>query len=126
MITDPKIERYIYGLVPARDSVLTEMEEYAEAHKIPIIGPAVGRFLATLVMISKARRILSSARPSVIRRFGWRAQRARVLRCIIAMAAPKMPNVPMDTLSKRLQGTAFAFMSATHSRLWHKCRASSI
>jgi caffeoyl-CoA O-methyltransferase len=57
MITDPKIERYIHGLLPARDSVLTQMEEYAEDHKIPIIGPAVGRFLATLVMISKARRI---------------------------------------------------------------------
>jgi predicted O-methyltransferase YrrM len=57
MITDPNIERYIHSLLPARDSVLTEMEEYAEHHNIPIVGPAVGRFLAALVMISKARRI---------------------------------------------------------------------
>jgi predicted O-methyltransferase YrrM len=57
MITEPKIEQYMHDLLPARDSVLTEIEDYAEAHRIPIIGPAVGRLLATLVMISKARRI---------------------------------------------------------------------
>ena len=57
MITDPKIERYMHDLLPARDPVLTEIEAYAEEHKIPIIGPAVGRFLATLVLIRKAQRI---------------------------------------------------------------------
>jgi predicted O-methyltransferase YrrM len=57
MITDPNIERYMHELLPARDSVLAEMEQYAEEHHIPIIGPAVGRFLAVLVMITKARRI---------------------------------------------------------------------
>jgi predicted O-methyltransferase YrrM len=57
MITDPKIEQYMYDLLPARDPVLAEMEQYAEQHNIPIIGPAVGRFLTTLVMMTKARRI---------------------------------------------------------------------
>lgn len=57
MITDPKIERYMYDLLPARDSVLSEIEAYAEAHKIPIVGPAVGRLLTVLVKVSKARRI---------------------------------------------------------------------
>jgi caffeoyl-CoA O-methyltransferase len=57
MITDPKIERYIYELLPSRDPVLTEIEEYAEHHNVPIVGPAVGRFLTALVMMSKARRI---------------------------------------------------------------------
>jgi caffeoyl-CoA O-methyltransferase len=57
MITDPKIERYIHDLLPARDPVLTEIEEYAEDQKIPIVGPAVGRFLAALVVMTKARRI---------------------------------------------------------------------
>src|SRR4051794_1432830 len=57
MITDPKIERYIHDLLPERDSVLMEMEEYAETHKVPIVGPSVGRFLAALVLMSKARRI---------------------------------------------------------------------
>lgn len=57
MITDPKIEAYMHDLLPARDSVLAEMEEYARDHDIPIVGPAVGRFLAVLVMTIKARRI---------------------------------------------------------------------
>ena len=57
MITDPKIDQYMHDLLPARDSVLVEIEDYAEDHKIPIVGPAVGRFLAMLVMVSKARRI---------------------------------------------------------------------
>jgi caffeoyl-CoA O-methyltransferase len=57
MITDPKIEAYMHDLLPARDSVLVDMEEYARDHDIPIVGPAVGRFLAVLVMTIKARRI---------------------------------------------------------------------
>jgi caffeoyl-CoA O-methyltransferase len=57
MITDPKIERYIHDLLPGRDPVLSEIEEYAEDRKIPIVGPAVGRFLTVLVMMSKSRRI---------------------------------------------------------------------
>jgi caffeoyl-CoA O-methyltransferase len=57
MITDSKIEAYMHQLLPARDSVLTEMEEYARDHNIPVVGPAVGRLLAALVMMIKARRI---------------------------------------------------------------------
>ncbi|HXM99917.1 MAG TPA: O-methyltransferase [Candidatus Dormibacteraeota bacterium] len=51
------VEDYIYGLLPKRDAVLSEIEEYAEAQNIPIIGPAVGRLLALLVQISGAARI---------------------------------------------------------------------
>lgn len=57
MITDPKIERYIYDLLPARDAVLTQIEQYAEKEEIPIVGPAVGGLLAALVTMIKARRI---------------------------------------------------------------------
>lgn len=57
MITDPNIERYMRDLLPSRDAVLLEMEDYAENRKIPIVGPAVGRFLAVLVTLGKARRI---------------------------------------------------------------------
>lgn len=57
MIIDPKIEQYMHDLLPARSSVLMEMEAYAADRNIPIVGPAVGRFLATLVKITKARRI---------------------------------------------------------------------
>jgi caffeoyl-CoA O-methyltransferase len=57
MITDPNIEQYMLDLLPPRDEVLAEIEAYAAEHKIPIIGPAVGRFLAALVMMVKAKRI---------------------------------------------------------------------
>jgi predicted O-methyltransferase YrrM len=57
MITHPEIERYMMSLLPARDAVLAEMEAYAAEHAVPIIGPAVARFLASLVMISGAKRI---------------------------------------------------------------------
>ena len=57
MITDPKIEHYIDELLPARNPLLTEIEKYAAEHKVPIVGPAVGRLLTALVMITKARRI---------------------------------------------------------------------
>lgn len=57
MITDPNIEKYMLDLLPRRDEVLAEMETYAAERRIPIIGPAVGRFLASLAMMIKARRI---------------------------------------------------------------------
>ena len=57
MIVNPEIERYMHGLLPARDPVLAEMEAVAERRKIPIVGPAVGRLLAQLVMITGAKRI---------------------------------------------------------------------
>lgn len=57
MITNPDIERYMLNLLPPRDEVLTEMEAAAAKREIPIIGPAAGRYLAQLVMISGAKRI---------------------------------------------------------------------
>ncbi len=57
MIVNPEIERYMDALLPARDAVLQEMEGQAAKRNIPIIGPAVARVLAQLVMISKAKRI---------------------------------------------------------------------
>jgi caffeoyl-CoA O-methyltransferase len=57
MITDPNIEKYMHDLLAPRDEVLAEIEAYAAEHKVPIIGPAVARFLAALVMMTKAKRI---------------------------------------------------------------------
>ncbi len=57
MITDPNIEKYMHDLLPARDEVLAEMEAHAAARKIPIIGPAVARFLASLAIMTKPKRI---------------------------------------------------------------------
>ncbi len=58
MITDPDIERYMHDLLPPRDEVVAEMEAYAASQQIPIVGPAVARFLASLVMMmTGAKRI---------------------------------------------------------------------
>ena len=57
MITDPGIEQYMHGLLPPRDEVVAEIEAYAAKHNIPIVGPAVARFLSSLVMMTGAKRI---------------------------------------------------------------------
>jgi caffeoyl-CoA O-methyltransferase len=51
------VEQYLYQLLPERDAVVREMEDYAESNRIPIIGPAVARLLSLLVQISGAKRI---------------------------------------------------------------------
>lgn len=51
------VEQYLYELLPERDTVLAEMERYAEEHRVPIIGPAVARLLALLAQVSGAKQI---------------------------------------------------------------------
>ena len=51
------VEEYLYKLLPERDDVVTEMEEYAAQNRIPIIGPAVARMLSLFVQVSGAKRI---------------------------------------------------------------------
>lgn len=57
-IVDPKIEEYMYSLVPAREGVLADMEAQAERESVPIIGPTQGHFLYTLAVALKAKDIL--------------------------------------------------------------------
>src|SRR5256712_10899203 len=51
------VEEYLYELLPERDEVLREMEDYAAQNRVPIIGPAVARVLALFVQVSGAKRI---------------------------------------------------------------------
>jgi len=55
--TDSHVEKYLYSILPKRGTVLAEMDKYAKRHKVPIVGPAVGRMLAQLVELVGARRI---------------------------------------------------------------------
>lgn len=55
--TERRVEKYLYGLLPASHPVLAEMERYAAQHDVPIVGPAVARLLALLVRVSGAKRI---------------------------------------------------------------------
>ena len=56
-ITVGLVEDYLYSLLPPRDEVLTEIETEAARRKIPIVGPAVGRILHQLALISNASKI---------------------------------------------------------------------
>lgn len=56
-IVPPRIEEYMHGLLPQRDQVLSEIEEMAAEHGIPIVGPAVGRVLLLLARLVDAKRV---------------------------------------------------------------------
>jgi len=51
------VDDYLYSMLPKRDDVLTEMEEYATEHDIPIVGPAVARVLQQLALMINARTV---------------------------------------------------------------------
>ena len=51
------VEQYLYELLPERDAIVSEMEQYAEERRVPIIGPAVARLLALFTLVSGAKRI---------------------------------------------------------------------
>lgn len=51
------VEEYLYKLLPERDAVVAEIENYAAQNRVPIIGPAVARLMALLVQVSGAKRI---------------------------------------------------------------------
>lgn len=57
LITDPAVDDYLFSLLPARDRVLTEMEEEAGKRQVPIIGPAVGRVLYQLALLIGAKTV---------------------------------------------------------------------
>ena len=56
-ITAGPVEDYLYSVLPPRDEVLAQMEAEAIKRKIPIVGPAVGRILYQLALISGAKTV---------------------------------------------------------------------
>jgi predicted O-methyltransferase YrrM len=56
-ITAGPVEDYLYSLLPARDEVLSEIEDAAAKRNIPIVGPAVARVLHQLALITGAKNI---------------------------------------------------------------------
>ena len=53
----PELDRYVLDLLPPRDPVIAEMEAYAAAHDVPIVGPAVATLLEILARSIGAQRI---------------------------------------------------------------------
>jgi caffeoyl-CoA O-methyltransferase len=56
-ITLHSVEEYMRGLIPPRDAVLEEMEEFADKHGVAIVGPLVGRILHQLARLVDASRV---------------------------------------------------------------------
>jgi hypothetical protein len=88
--TKDEVDEYLYKLLPERDAVLREMENYAAEHGIPIIGPAVARLLSLLVQISGAKRIFEMGSAMATPQSGWPAQRDRKARSFIRMGIRRM------------------------------------
>ncbi len=57
-ITYDYIDDYLYRIAAPRDRLLEKMEEYADSHAVPIIGPLVGRLLYNLAKTSQSRKVL--------------------------------------------------------------------
>ncbi len=57
MITDLKVENYLYAMLPARSPVLQEIEAQAKERDIPIVGPAVGRLLYQYAQLIEAKTV---------------------------------------------------------------------
>jgi predicted O-methyltransferase YrrM len=55
--TSGPVDDYLYSMLPKRDAVLLEMEDYAAVHNVPIVGPAVARVLQQLAMMINARTV---------------------------------------------------------------------
>jgi predicted O-methyltransferase YrrM len=51
------VDDYLYSMLPPRDELLAEMEEYAGEHRIPIVGPAVARVLQQLALMISAKTV---------------------------------------------------------------------
>src|SRR5262249_55088598 len=56
-ITLESVENYMRDLLPSRDPVVAEMEDFAKRHRVPIAGPMVGRFLYQLARFVDAVRV---------------------------------------------------------------------
>ena len=51
------VDDYLYSMLPKRDEVLAEMEDYAGEHNVPIVGPAVARVLQQLALMINAKTV---------------------------------------------------------------------
>lgn len=57
-ISHDYIEEYVRGLLPQRQGVILEMEDYALENNVPIIHPEVAQFLRVLIKSHNVKRIL--------------------------------------------------------------------
>jgi len=56
-VSHPRVDRYLYAMLPVRSAVLAEIEQQADERDIPIVGPAVGRLLYQYARLIGAKNI---------------------------------------------------------------------
>jgi predicted O-methyltransferase YrrM len=56
-VTAGPVDDYLYSMLPKRDEVLAEMEDYASEHDVAIVGPAVARVLQQLALMIGAKTV---------------------------------------------------------------------
>jgi predicted O-methyltransferase YrrM len=56
-ITNPRVDNYLYAMLPERSAVLADIERQANERDIPIVGPAVGRLLYQYARLLGAKQI---------------------------------------------------------------------
>ena len=56
-ILNPKLEQYIFNLMPKQNEIIEEMYKFGTDRDFPIIGPLCGQFLRQMAMVSNAKRI---------------------------------------------------------------------
>ncbi|MFZ5351116.1 MAG: O-methyltransferase [Bacillota bacterium] len=52
------IQNYLYGIIPEKDGILKEMEQYAIENNVPIVTPDVAGLMAVLVKSTGVKTIL--------------------------------------------------------------------
>jgi len=52
-----KLQEYLTSLVPPREPEMQEMEDYADKHDFPILGPVSGYYCYQLAVLVKARTV---------------------------------------------------------------------
>ena len=57
MITEPKVENYLYAMLPERSATLQEIEQQGKERDIPIVGPAVGRLFYQYARLIGAKTV---------------------------------------------------------------------
>jgi caffeoyl-CoA O-methyltransferase len=57
LTTAGPVDDYLYAMLPKRNEVLADMEDYASKHDVPIVGPAVARVLQQLALMINAKKV---------------------------------------------------------------------
>lgn len=112
-ITRSPVDDYLYAILPKRDEVLSEMEEYASAHNVPIVGPAVARVLQQFAMLINTKTVFELGSAIGYSTIWWAQAVGEKGRVIYTDGDSKMPSAPADISNARAWQNASRSIPAT-------------